>query len=494
MYRKLFSEILTKNAGFSRSYYTNRTNKVTLYSKISPLGDPSTSVVPELEDWVQKGKKVRVAELQRIIRDLRKRKRFSQALEVSDWMSKKGVCIFSPVEHAVQLDLIGRVRGFVSAESYFSNLKEQDKTEKTYGALLNCYVRQCQTDKSLSHLEKMKEMGFLSSALTYNDIMCLYVNLGQHEKVPNVLAEMKENKVSPDNFSYRICINSYGVRSDIEGMEKVLREMESQPHIVMDWNTYAVVANLYIKAGLTHKAADALKNSEERLEKKDATGYNHLISLYASFGKTDEVLRLWDQAKTACKRYINRDYIVILKSLVKLGELEEAEKKLKEWESSENCYDFRIPITLIDGYIEKGLLDKAETLLEGLMGEGKATSPNSWGALAAKYLEKGETKKAFKHMKVALSPKVKKGWKPNSEIIPRILSWLGDKASVEEVEAFVEPLKAVIPANRHMYHALLKAYIREGRDISGLLEGMKTEKIGEDKETKNILAMRQSSV
>ncbi|KAF2303339.1 hypothetical protein GH714_016927 [Hevea brasiliensis] len=262
---------------FSRSYHT--TKRVTLYSKISPLGDPSISLVPELENWVQHGNKVRVGELQRIIRDLRRRNRFGQALEdllicnisgvqVSDWMNKRGICIFSPVEHAVQLDLIGRVHGFLSAENYFNSLRDHDLTDKTYGALLNCYCRQRQVDKSISHLQKMKEMGFASSPLAYNDIMCLYTNVGLYEKVPHVLTEMRENKVSPDNFSYRICINSYGARSDIEGMERVLNEMECQLGIAMDWNTYAVVANFYIKAGLSDKAIYALKKSEEKLDKK----------------------------------------------------------------------------------------------------------------------------------------------------------------------------------------------------------------------------------
>ena len=67
-------------------------------------------------------------------------------------------------------------------------------------------------------------------------------------------------------------------------MERILTEMESQPPIKMDWNTYAVVANFYIKAGLTEKAIDALKRSEQKLDNKDGTGYNHLMSLYASFG------------------------------------------------------------------------------------------------------------------------------------------------------------------------------------------------------------------
>ncbi|GAU35440.1 hypothetical protein TSUD_363960 [Trifolium subterraneum] len=137
---KLFRRITIDIGTINRSYYTSRTKKPSLYSKISPLGNPTTSVVPQLDDWVYKGNKVSVGELQRIVRDLRKRSRFSQALQVSEWMNKNGVCIFSPVEHAVHLDLIGKVHGFVSAETYFNNLKDIDRNEKTYGALLNCYV------------------------------------------------------------------------------------------------------------------------------------------------------------------------------------------------------------------------------------------------------------------------------------------------------------------------------------------------------------------
>lgn len=48
--------------------------------------------------------------------------------------------------------------------------------------------------------------------------------------------------------------------SDLEGVEKVFKEMEGQPHIVMVWNTYAVVADLYIKAGQTNKAINALNS------------------------------------------------------------------------------------------------------------------------------------------------------------------------------------------------------------------------------------------
>ncbi|KAJ1381893.1 Tetratricopeptide-like helical domain superfamily [Sesbania bispinosa] len=397
-------------------------------------------------------------------------------------MNKNGVCIFSPTEHAVHLDLIGKVHGYLSAESYFNSLKDQDKTEKTYGALLNCYVRQRQIDKSLSHLQKMKELGFASSPLTYNDMMCLYTNIGQHEKVPDVLTEMKENKVLPDNFSYRICINSYGARSDIDGMERILKEMESQPHIVMDWNTYSVVANFYIKAGLTSDAVDALKKSEERLDNKDGEGYNHLISLYARLGQKNEVLRLWDLEKHACKRCINRDFVTMLESLVKLAEFEEAEKILREWESSDNSYDFSVPNILIIGYSGKGFPEKAEAMLEDLQKKGKATTPNCWTVVAGGYLHKDEVEKALGCLKTAISLYVEnKGWKPNPKVIAGLLNWIGDKGSVEDAESLVTLLRNVVPVNRLMYNALIKTYIRDGKEVDELLDRMKKDNITENR-------------
>ncbi|GAB4826950.1 hypothetical protein Ancab_033830 [Ancistrocladus abbreviatus] len=421
-----------------RWYRTSRQGKSSsLYSKISPLGSPDISVKPELDDWMEKCKKVNVAELQRIIHDLRKRKRFSQALQVSEWMNERGICQFSPVEHA-----------------------------------------------------KMKEMGFTSSALTYNDIMCLYTNTNQYEKVPEVLAEMKENRVLPDNYSYRICINSHGVRSDLNGMEKILKEMETQTHIAMDWNTYAVAANFYIKAGLVDKAIDALKKAEVRVDKKDGTSYNFLISLYAKLGKKDEILNLWELEKGACNRCINRDYINVLESLVRLGELEEAEKLLKEWDLSDNCYDFRVPNILIMGYCEKGLFEKAEAVLVELKGKGKASTSSSWGTVARGYVAMGKMMKAVDTMKAALLLHWEnKGWKPNNGVIASLLNWLSENGSVEDTEAFVESLRTVIPVSREMYHALIKVNIRSGKDVNGLLQKMKVEKIDEDEETRKILGM-----
>ncbi|KAK2639093.1 hypothetical protein Ddye_026888 [Dipteronia dyeriana] len=414
-----------------------------LFSRISPLG-MGTTLVPVLDKWVQEGNQLKELELQRIVRVLRSHKRYSQALQVSEWMRNSDDLQFSVGDRAVQLNLIGRVRGLEAAESYFNSLSDEDKIDKIYGALLNCYVREGLVDKSVSHMQKMKEMGF-AGALNYNDLMCLYKSSGQLEKVPEVLSDMKKNGISPDSFSYRICMKAYAARSDISSMESILQEMESQPNITMDWISCSAVANIYIKAGLKEKALIYLKKCEEKIS-KDPVGYDHLISHYASLGNKDEMMRLWGLQKTECKKHTNRDYITMMGSLVKIGELEETEKLLMEWESSCHCFDFRVPNVLLIGYCQKGMIENAEELLRDIVKRGKTPVPSSWSIIAAAYLDKHNMEKAFECMKEALAVQAEnKFWRPKPSLISSILDWVRDNRNADEVEAFVRSLKSVIP-------------------------------------------------
>lgn len=409
-------------------------------------------------------------------------------------MKDKGEVPFTPSDHAVQLDLIGQVRGLPFAECYFNSLPESDKTEKTYGGLLNCYVRERLTDKSLAHFQKMKEMGFASSALPYNDVMCLYAHLGQYEKVPLVLAEMKENKVLPDNFSYRICINSYGARSDIDGMEKVLVEIMYQPQIVIDWNTYSVVANIYIRTGLADKAISALKKAEERLDRNNGLCYNHLISLYGQLGNKSEMQRIWELQKVRLGRFINRDYTTMLGSLVKLGELEEAEVLLKEWETSGNAFDFRVPNIVLIGYRQKGLLEKAEAMLDDFLKKGRKPPSSSWGIVAVGFAETGEIEKAYEFMLNALRVYApNSSWEPSWDVVKSILRYLGDEGGVEAAETFVGLLKNVRSTDRDMYHTLIKANLRAGKEIDEILKSMEADGIEVNEETREILSSKSET-
>ena len=54
-----------------------------LYRRLSALGGaPAGSVAKAMDEWVQEGKRIRPIQVVKYVRELRKYKRFSQALEV----------------------------------------------------------------------------------------------------------------------------------------------------------------------------------------------------------------------------------------------------------------------------------------------------------------------------------------------------------------------------------------------------------------------------
>ncbi|KAL0283967.1 UNVERIFIED_CONTAM: Pentatricopeptide repeat-containing protein, mitochondrial [Sesamum angustifolium] len=466
--RKVFScTISTTAVPDVKAPHYSASRSRNLFSRISPVRQ-DRGIVRVLNQWVAEGREVHPSSFNGLFEIFGAAGVFltlfrhlfcnvQVAEEISKWVSYNRVCKLSPADFAVHLDLIGVVHGLEAAESYFDNLSDQDKNQKTYGALLNYYVREGLLEKTLHHMQRMKDKGYASSSLAYNNLMAVYKKAGQLEKIPEILSEMKRDGVAPNNFSYKICINSLGERSDLSGMEKLLDEVEAQQDISIDWTTYSIVAYHFIKANEKEKAVTYMKKLEEKVG-KDSLGFNHLISLYAHLGDKDEMMRFWGLAKIMSKKQINRDDITMLGSLVKLGELETAEAVLKEWDSSCCTYDFKVPNILLIGYCQKG------------------------------YLDQNDLEKAFQCMKEALAVKeLNKKWMPKPGQITKILQWLGDEGRIEEVEDFVWSLRTVIPVNRRMYQALIKASIRVGRDTGWILASMKTDEIVVDDETQKTL-------
>ncbi|XP_060668909.1 pentatricopeptide repeat-containing protein At4g21705, mitochondrial [Ziziphus jujuba] len=114
-------------------------------------------------------------------------------------------------------------------------------------------------------------------------------------KMDNLLHEIEEKGIVKNKFTYTIQISAYAVKSDVEGIHKILAEMETDPK-VLDWSAYSTAASGCIKAGLVDKALLMLKKSEELVltaEKKHCSP-EHILTQYAAIGKKDEVLRLWN--------------------------------------------------------------------------------------------------------------------------------------------------------------------------------------------------------
>lgn len=216
-------------------------------------------------------------------------------------------------------------------------------------------------------------------------------------------------------------------------MECLLTKMENDSGVTMGWNYYIVAANGYLKAGDTDKALAALKRSEHRIGvNKRGFSYEVLLTLYASLGKKDEVYRLWNLHKELGKFY-NRSYLCMMSSLTKLDDLDGAEKILEEWEAGKIHFDYQLPNFLITAYCKKGLLEKAESIVNRLIANGKEPNASTWSRMTLGYIKDNQMEKVAETMKKAILAS-HPGWKPNVAVLASFLEYLEGKGDVDTAE------------------------------------------------------------
>ncbi|CAL5356917.1 unnamed protein product [Camellia sinensis] len=462
-----------------------------LYRRILPLGQPTVSIVPVLDRWIEEGRNVSKEQLQHIVKELRRYSRFRHALEVSQWMSDKRCFELSFGDIAVRLDLISKVHGTDQAENYYNNIPKKLKITGAYGALLNCYAREKSVEKAEAIMQRMKELGLSRATLTYNIMLNLYRQTENHDKLDALIHEMEEKDIQYDKFTFSILLTTYTDTSTVEGMDRILQRMESDPKVVLDWNAYSIAANGFLKAGLTEKALAMLTKSESLIlttKRRRSMAFDYLVTQYAAIGKKDNVLRLWELHKKTEKIY-NKSYISMITSLLKFDDIAGAEKIFEEWESSELSYDFRVPNFLIGAYCRKGLVEKAEAFINRTKMRGGNPLPLTWYFLATGYVKDNQIAKAVEAMKVAVStcePRLKVS-KPT---LAACLEYLKEKGDVEEVVEFLRLLlaKGVVSAD---IHEKLLNYMKNAKLFSQALSLMEEDALAGAGETTKILEEKQ---
>ncbi|CAA0825291.1 Pentatricopeptide repeat-containing protein -mitochondrial [Striga hermonthica] len=381
----------------------NKPSSGSLYSRISPLGDPSLSVATVLDQWIVEGNYTCRWELQKIIRVLMVHKRFKHALEVSLWMTNKRGYAIAPYDAALRLKLICKNFGIEQVEKYFEKIPEKLKTFHVYLSLLNCYTVARSVDKAESTMRKARDLGYVSKPIWYNLMMQLYHKVGNREKVTDLLTEMDAEGISPDQFTFFVCMSSSAESSDAVGMGKILKIIESDPTLNTGWQAHFVAAEGYLKMGMFDEALDILNKMEKKSVKheKEDLLFVFLIKLYAEAQKKDAVYRVWNRRRKTGK-LTNKVYISMMRALGKFADIEGMEKILDEWDSSGMSLDFRVPNFLVDAYCSSGRLDRAVALIARVASRD-CRDVVTWCKLAEGYVKENQMPKAVEALKKAMA-------------------------------------------------------------------------------------------
>ncbi|KAL6138242.1 hypothetical protein ACLB2K_063525 [Fragaria x ananassa] len=289
-------------------------------------------------------------------------------------------------------------------------------------------------------MQKMRDLGVFKTTLSYNVLLNLYYKTGNKEKFDSLMSEMEENGVRFDKFTYGIRLSAAAAASDLEGIDKILAEWQSDLRSLLDWADYSIAANGYTKSGAVDKALEMLKRSEEQIpsSKRQRGAYEYLMTQYAVLGKKDETLRLWERYKEQMK-INNYGYLCIMTSLSKLDDNETAEKIFEEWESEHAMYDLRIPNTLIGAYTRNGFLDKAEAIMSRISLKDQKPNHTTWNYLAKGYLDEGQIDKALESATKAVSA-APPGWMPkqgHKDVVERLSSHIKNENSTAVVGEMV---------------------------------------------------------
>ncbi|XP_042509656.1 pentatricopeptide repeat-containing protein At1g02150 [Macadamia integrifolia] len=414
-----------------------------LYRRISLMDNPELGASSVLNQWEEEGRKLTKWELCRVVKELRKFRRYQLALEVYEWISDQGDRFrISSSDSAIQLDLISKVHGISRAEDYFSGLPNALKDKRAYGALLNAYAQAKMKEKAEYMMEEMKNRGYAVHALPFNVMMTLYMNLGEFEKVSSMITEMVAKNVALDIYSYNIWLTYCGAMGSVEEMEEVFTRMNLDSTVNPNWTTYSTMATMYMKMGQLKKAEDCLKKVESKITGRDRMPYHYLLSLYSSIGKKEEIYRVWDIYKSSFPTIPNLGYHAVIASLVRLDDIQGAEKIYEEWQLVRSTWDPRICNLLMGWYIKEGLVEKAESFFNHVIEVGKANS-STWEILAEGRISQNRISEALSCMKEATSAEGAKSWRPKPRNVSAFFSLCEVEGDMKSREGLMDVLRQV---------------------------------------------------
>ncbi|KAK3034050.1 hypothetical protein RJ639_034275, partial [Escallonia herrerae] len=416
----------------------------TLFSKLTALrGSEEAKVQETLEEWAAKEvKPIKRFDIIGIVYHFRKYKKYNHAIKLYEWMEKSKTRMKN-ADHAIRMDLLAKVEGVASAEKYFDSLQGDAKTNRTYGALFNCYCKEKVLDKALELFEKMKDLGF-TSTLNYNNMIALYLDVSQPEKVPLLAEEMEGKNIAADQYTYNQLVQSYALQNDFDAVEAVLLKMERNK-VQRDWFTYGNQATVYVNAGLIEKANAALEEMKKIENLHDREAFHTLITLYARTSNPSGVNQAWDSLKSVFPKPSNVSYLIMLLALSKLGDVITLEKLFADWESDCLNYDVRVANVIIESYLNRDMVEKATLIYENIMKRGSEPNLRTLESFASFYIEKHRIDLAliFLEMGASKANPDRHKWFPTEKTVAMFLKYFEEKNDMENAERFCKSMKKI---------------------------------------------------
>ncbi|GLT40828.1 hypothetical protein SLA2020_149330 [Shorea laevis] len=442
---------------------------------------PGLSVHKALNKWVEDEKELSRGEISLAMLNLRRRKMFGRALQLSEWLQEHKKLDFTERDYAAHLDLTAKVRGLQKAEHYIEMIPESFRGELIYRTLLaNCVVRN-NVKKAEIVFNRMKDLEFRISAFACNQLLILYKRFDT-KKIADVLLLMEKENVKPTLSTYKILIDTKGSSNDIAGMEQIVEAMKAEG-IEQDAYTQFILAKHYASGGVPEKAEEVLKEMEGDNLTQNRWACRYLLSLYAELGKADEVGRVWK----ACESKPRVDEcLAAIDAWGRLKKIEEAEavfeKMVEVWKKPSSKYY----CALLRVYTSNKMLEKGKDLIKRMADSGCHIGPLTWDALIKLHVEAGEVEKADLILHKAAQQKTAK---PLFMSYMTVMDQYAKRGDVHNAEKMFHRMRQAGYTGRlRQFQTLVQAYVNGKAPLYGIKERMKGDNIFPNKPMLALLA------
>ncbi|XP_050228727.1 pentatricopeptide repeat-containing protein At1g80270, mitochondrial-like [Mercurialis annua] len=423
-----------------------------------------------LDKWVEEGNALGRSELSTTMLNLRKRRMYGRALQLSEWLEANKQLDFGERDYASRLDLIAKVRGLHKAETYIEKIPQSFRGEVIYRTLLANCVSANNVKKAEEVFNKMKDLEFPITTFACNQLLLLYKRLDK-KKIADVLLLMEKENVKPSIFTYKILIDTKGQSNDLAGMDQIVETMKAEG-IEPDINIQAILAKHYVTGGLKEKAEAILKEMEGGNLKEHRWSCRLLLPLYAALGNDDEVGRIWKICESNPRL---EECTAAIEAWGKLKKIDEAEavfdKMLATWKKlSSKHYS-----ALLKVYAAHKMLAKGKDLVKKMADSGCRIGPLTWDALVRLYVEAGEVEKADSLLNKAAQ---QNQLKPMFSSYLAIMEQYAKRGDVHNAEKMFHRMRqAGYVARLRQFQVLVQTYISAKVPAYGIRERMKADNI-----------------
>ncbi|KAJ8770363.1 hypothetical protein K2173_014976 [Erythroxylum novogranatense] len=431
-----------------------------------------TSLYDVLNKWVEEGKDLSRTEITTAMLNLRKRRMYLKALQLSKWLETNKRLEFCEIDYASRLYLVAKVNGLQKAESYIHQIPESFRGELIYRALLANCVNSNNLKKAEEVFNKMRDLEFPVTLFSCTQLLLLYKR-ADRRKIADVLLVMEKENIKPSPFTYKLLIDAKGRSNDITGMDQVFEMMKSEG-FEPDTSTEAkaIMAKHYIFGGLNEKAEGVLKEIEGGNLKEHRWACKLLLPLYGSLGKADEVRRVW---KVCESNPSLEECVAAIEAWGKLNNVDEAEAVFELTSSKWKKLSSKHYAALLRVYADHKKLVKGKDLVKQMADNGCQIGPLTWDALVKLLAEAGEVEKADSVLQKAVE---QSSVRPMFNSFMTVMDQYAKRGDVRNAEKIFHRMRQADFGSRvRQYESLIQTYINAKAPAYGIRDRMKADNV-----------------